>query len=216
MKNIEHSTIALAGLFQSSFLVKQVAKQGLIDQSSFETAISSILKLDADSTADVYNGIANVKQGFQLLIKQFGTTEEGQAFDHELMRYALSILVLERKLQKDKTKLLVIGNRIREAASYAEHYHLAHEKVLESLANLYLDTMSHYTPRIQVTGEQRFLENEFNAQKIRILLLAGVRSAILWRQKGGSKWQLVFSRKKMVSIAKHYLEELDLSVDTVG
>ncbi|WP_353573161.1 high frequency lysogenization protein HflD [Candidatus Albibeggiatoa sp. nov. BB20] len=210
MKNIEHSTIALAGIFQSAFLVKQVAKQGIIDQSSFETAISSVLKLDASSTAEVYNGLGGVKHGFQLLVKQFGTEQQGQVFDHELMRYVLNMLVLERKLQKNKTMLPVIGNRIREAMSYKEHYHIAHEKVLDCLANLYLDTMSHFTPRIQVTGEQRFLENEFNAQKIRILLLAGVRSAILWRQKGGSKWQLVFSRKKMVSIARQYLDELHL------
>jgi len=208
MKNIDHSTIALAGLFQSAYLVKQIAKQGLIEQSPFETAISSVLKLDAPSTADVYDGVASVKQGFELLIKQFGTEEDGQTFDHELMRYVLNMVVLERKLQKDKTMLSVIGNRVKEAISYAEHYNLAHEKVLDCLANLYLDTMSNFTPRIQVTGEKRFLENEFNAKKIRVLLLSGVRSAALWRQKGGSKWQLVFSRKKMVTIAKHYLEEL--------
>ncbi len=204
MKDIQHSTIALAGLFQSAYLVKQIAQQGLLNQSHFETAISSILKLDADSTAEVYNGIMGVRQGFKLLIQQFGA-EEGDDFDHELMRYVLNMVVLERKLQKDKTVLSVIGNRIREAMSYAEHYHLAHEKVLDCLANLYLDTMSQFTPRIQVTGERRFLEDEVNAKKIRVLLLAGVRSAALWRQKGGSKWQFVFSRKKMVNIAKQYL-----------
>ena len=208
MKSIEHSTIALAGLFQSAFQVKQIAQQGMIDQSYFETSISSILKLDAASTTEVYDGISNVKQGFQLLIKQFGTEQEKQGFDHEVMRYVLNLVVLERKLQKDKTMLTVIGNRVKEAMSYAEHYHLSHEKVLDCLADLYLDTMSHFTPRIQVTGERRFLENEVNAKKIRVLLLSGVRSAALWRQKGGSKWQLVFSRKKMVDIAKHYLDEL--------
>jgi high frequency lysogenization protein len=211
MKNIQHSTIALAGLFQSADLVKQIATQGIIEQSPFETAISSILKLDAASTADVYGGVEGVNKGFQLLIKQFGTEQDGQTFDHELMRYVLNMVVLERKLQKDKSMLSVIGNRIKEAMSYAEHYHLAHEKVLDCLANLYLDTMSSFTPRIHVTGERRFLENEFNAKKIRVLLLSGVRSATLWRQKGGSKWQLVFSRKKMVNIAKQHLDELQLS-----
>lgn len=208
MKSIEHSTIALAGLFQSAFQVKQIAQQGMIEQSHFETSIASILKLDASSTADVYGGIEGVKQGFQLLTKQFGTEQDKQVFNHEVMRYVLNLAVLERKLQKDKTMLSVVGNRIKEAMSYAEHYHLSHDKVLDCLANLYLDTMSHFTPRIQVTGERRFLENEINAKKIRVLLLAGVRSATLWRQKGGSKWQLVFSRKKMVDIAKYYLDEL--------
>ncbi|MCV6638497.1 high frequency lysogenization protein HflD [Candidatus Albibeggiatoa sp. nov. NOAA] len=214
MKNIEHSTIALAGLFQSAYLVKQIAKQGMVDQSYFETAIASILKLDAPSTADVYGGVTNVQQGFRLLIKQFGAEEE-QTFDHELMRYVLNMVVLERKLQKDKTMLSVIGNRVREAISYAEHNHLSHEHVLDSLANLYLDTMSNLTPRIQVTGERRFLENEINAKKIRVMLLAGVRSAALWRQKGGSKWQFVFSRKKIINIAKCHLESLYVTENPV-
>ena len=31
-----------------------------------------------------------------------------------------------------------------------------------------------------------------------MLLLAGIRSARLWRQLGGHRWQLVFSRRKLL------------------
>ena len=44
---------------------------------------------------------------------------------------------------------------------------------------------------------------EQNVQdKIRACLLAGIRSAVLWRQVGGSKWQLLFHRKKLVQAAR--------------
>lgn len=44
----------------------------------------------------------------------------------------------------------------------------------------------------------RFLQQPNNAAKIRALLLAGIRSARLWRQLGGHRWQLVFSRSKLL------------------
>ncbi|WP_243260442.1 DUF489 family protein, partial [Pseudomonas aeruginosa] len=38
-----------------------------------------------------------------------------------------------------------------------------------------------------------------NAARIRALLLAGIRSARLWRQLGGSRWQMVFSRRRLLN-----------------
>jgi high frequency lysogenization protein len=35
--------------------------------------------------------------------------------------------------------------------------------------------------------------------EIRALLLAGIRSARLWRQLGGHRWQLVISRRKLLN-----------------
>jgi high frequency lysogenization protein len=49
-----------------------------------------------------------------------------------------------------------------------------------------------------VHGDMRFLQQPSNAAKIRALLLAGIRSARLWRQLGGHRWQLVFSRGKLL------------------
>jgi high frequency lysogenization protein len=39
-------------------------------------------------------------------------------------------------------------------------------------------------------------------------LLAGIRSAVLWRQLGGTRLQLLFSRKSIVSDAEELLELL--------
>lgn len=43
--------------------------------------------------------------------------------------------------------------------------------------------------------------------KIRALLLAGVRSAVLWRQVGGRRWQLFLWRNKFAKLAKKLIEQ---------
>ena len=45
------------------------------------------------------------------------------------------------------------------------------------------------------------LSNEDNAAAIRALLLAGVRSALFWRQLGGRRWQLLFFRNRLSNTA---------------
>ena len=56
-----------------------------------------------------------------------------------------------------------------------------------------------------IKGEPEYLNVSTNAAKIRTLLLAGFRAAILWRQAGGSRWKLLFERGKMQRQAEAYL-----------
>ena len=77
--------------------------------------------------------------------------------------------------------------------------------IYASLGGLYSDTISTLNPRIMVSGEPTVLNNSDNANRIRTLLLSSIRSAVLWQQLGGNRWQLLFKRKKIVSIAKTLL-----------
>ena len=43
------------------------------------------------------------------------------------------------------------------------------------------------------------------ANRVRTLLLAGIRSATLWRQVGGHRWQLLFQRKKLLDATRAVL-----------
>ncbi len=45
-------------------------------------------------------------------------------------------------------------------------------------------------------------------KKIRALLLAGIRSSVLWRQMGGSRLQFIFSRQKIKKTAEKLLLRL--------
>lgn len=44
-------------------------------------------------------------------------------------------------------------------------------------------------------GDYNYLQQARIANQIRALLLAAIRSATLWRQVGGSRWQLLLQRK---------------------
>ena len=71
--SIENSTLALAGMYQSAKLVRDIARQGLIDQEPFEASLNSILKIDASSVEDVYGESVDLKVGLQTLCKQLGS-----------------------------------------------------------------------------------------------------------------------------------------------
>jgi high frequency lysogenization protein len=58
-----------------------------------------------------------------------------------------------------------------------------------------------------VNGEHNHLSNPDNANKIRALLLAAIRSAVLWDQCGGSRWQIMFNRKAFIAEAETIVKE---------
>ncbi|MDR6354241.1 CII-binding regulator of phage lambda lysogenization HflD [Pseudomonas psychrotolerans] len=75
---------------------------------------------------------------------------------------------------------------------------MTHENVIAACGGLYEDTLSTFKQRIQVHGEMRYLQQSATASRVRALLLAGIRSARLWRQLGGHRWQLVLNRRKLL------------------
>ncbi|EIJ43622.1 uncharacterized protein involved in purine metabolism [Beggiatoa alba B18LD] len=206
MMNVADTTLALAGIFQAAELVRQVARKGMVEHIAFDSSIKSILKLEATSTEDVYGGLQGVKLGLQVLVAQLGNQDRTN--DRELMRYILGIMFLERKFIKRQDMVNVVQQGVQQAQHLADSTHTTDPEVIALLANFYSQTISTFQHRIQVSGEQRHLENPANANKIRSLLLAGIRSAVLWRQKGGNRWQLLFSRKKIFQFAQQSLERI--------
>ena len=71
-----------------------------------------------------------------------------------------------------------------------------------------MDVISPLGRRIQVTGVTQYLQHLGTQNRIRAALLAGIRSAILWQQVGGTKWQLLFFRRKIATTAQHILSSL--------
>ncbi len=73
------------------------------------------------------------------------------------------------------------------------------------ISELYTETISTLSPRIVVNGNPQYLRNERTVDWVRTLLLAGLRSAILWNQLGGSRFELMFGRKKIIKEGKALL-----------
>ena len=197
-------TLALAGVFQAGSMVTQIASKGVTDQHDLETAVRSILNQDPASTLDVYGNTENLRTGLHVMTQHLsnGTFQR----DMNTARYVIGILHLARKLTKRHAMLETIAHGLQRAREQVELFGIAHENVLANLAGIYTDTISTIAPKIIVAGDSRFLSNPQNADKIRTILLAGIRSAILWQQLGGSRLQIIFKRKMFVDEARRILQ----------
>lgn len=198
MSNLHEQLIALGGVFQAAVLVDKLARTGQSNDAELGCMLGSLLVMDPKDTLEVFGGDdLNLRDGYRALV---GALErEPSSLQREPLRYALSMLGLERQLAKRGDLLETIGNRLPQIQSQADHFGLTHENVIASSGALYQDTLSTLRQRIQVHGDMRFLQQASNASKIRALLLAGIRAARLWRQLGGHRWQLVFSRRKLLN-----------------
>lgn len=205
LNTITNQTIALAGVAQAAALVQQLATTGMADSAAMEASIASVLKIDSDSVIDVYGSLAGLKLGLQQLnIQMTGY----KIVNPEQARYSASLVFLENQLSGRKDLLNTIQIGITKAQAQNEQFGLLHENVLANLGEIYQSTISTLQPRIMVNGEQMYLSRPDIANKIRACLLAGIRSAMLWKQCGGTRWKFLFFRKKIQAELQNLLKQL--------
>ncbi len=205
LRTPRNQAIALAGLAQAVHLVQQIAKRGEADPQAMAASIASILKIDADSVEDVFGGLAGIKDGLLKLKQQLGGRE---SIDPEHARYSAMLVFLESKLEKRPEVQRRVREGVEKAALQAQKMGVTDESVLEILAEVYHQNISPLGPRVIVSGERIFLTNPANAHKIRALLLAGIRAAVLWRQCGGARWKFLFNRRKLYQETQALLDQL--------
>lgn len=197
MNPLQEQLVALGAVFEAASLADKIARTGQVSEASMGCMLGSLLVRDPKSTLDVYGGDdLNLRDGYRALISSL--ERNPSALQREPLRYALAMIGLERQLDKRGDMLQVMGSRLDQIQQQVEHFGLVHDNVIAACGGLYQDTISTFRQRIQVHGDMRFLQQPNNAAKIRALLLAGIRSARLWRQLGGHRWQLVFSRSKLL------------------
>ncbi|OED43469.1 lysogenization regulator HflD [Endozoicomonas sp. (ex Bugula neritina AB1)] len=198
---MQHTTkeqaAALAGLFQAASLVDKLAKTGQLTEEELRPSISSIFVTSPRTVEEVFGSYHDLATGRKVLSAVLN--RDSEIIQSDVIRYALGLIHLEKKLGRDKAMLGSLSQRLERAGDQVEHFSLLHDNVISSLGSIYLDTISTFRTRIQVTGDTRYLQSATNANKIRAILLAGIRSAMLWRQCGGSRWQLFMGRKKLLN-----------------
>ncbi len=211
---ITDRAIALAGIFQATQLVQNIANTGNADKQDVETCVLSIFRTDIDKPIDVFDGTEKLHTGLRKLIEQLGgrdtndtNTQNSQNKDLHVTKYTAGVMVLEKRLKRDADMLAKIADGIERARKQMEHFSLLHDNVIASLADTYAQTISHLKPRIMVQGEHIYISNPNNANRIRALLLAAIRATVLWRQCGGTRWQLLFQRRTIVDEARRLLKE---------
>jgi high frequency lysogenization protein len=173
-------------MLQAAWLVDQVARRGLADQDAIEASIGSILRIDAPDVVSVFGGLRGVEQGLKQIDRQIGRHR-----DPTQTRYVINLMQLDGRLQQEAEMNRRLVSGIQQAQALAETLPGTDARVLACLADTYTDTLSRLKPRIMVSGEPSLLEQPENANRIRALLLAGVRAAVLWRQCGGGRVKLL-------------------------
>jgi high frequency lysogenization protein len=215
----DEQTIALAGMFQAASLVDQIARRGMVPQNNFETSIASLFVTDPRQTEDVYGGVRNIPYSLNLGLRhlQDMVDKNESAQNKQIVHYVLGMIMLGRQLDKHPDVMQKIGEGLDEVARKARYFSeqdknaeldpcaYTHSNVIAALDALYQSTISTFSFRIKVGGDPRHLQNSENAARIRALLLAGIRAAILWRQVGGKRWHMLFFRSRLKPSLKRIL-----------
>lgn len=199
--NIElQKCVALAGICQAAALVQSIARKGSALETSLKSSLHSVVITNPDDTLNVFGSLEELDLGLKTLVSQLGNTPLEK--DAEITRYVASILGLERKLKRHPKRLTELGERISQLQRQLPHFELLDDQMVRNLASIYVDVVSPVGPKIQVAGTPALLKQNTNQERVRALLLAGVRAAVLWRQLGGQRRQILFNRKKIVASAK--------------
>lgn len=201
--------IALAALCQALKLVQQVARSNELDKEALSLILQSVAVIDAELPLQIYgDDAANLQDGFKLIVDQLGDKPQK---DVELTRYIVGVLALERRLAKTPANLARLGEKLQHLQRQLQHFTVLDDNMLANLADIYADCISSLGGRIQIYGQPELLKQPAVQHKVRALLLAAVRAAVLWRQAGGSRLNFIFKRRKLVEQARQMLAQLPSS-----
>lgn len=197
--------LALAGVCQAAALVKQVARTGELNQKAFSASINSIVITEAANTIDIFGSLDELYLGFSTLINQLGNDDKAK--DVEITRYVANLLTLERKVSANGKAMNELSERIGQIQRQQLHMDLFDSQMMSNLASIYSDVISPIGRKIQIAGSPALLKRTDNQHKVRACLLAGLRAAVLWRQLGGKRRQILFSRQSILRDAKSALNQ---------
>ena len=193
---MSEQTLALAGLFQATELVRQAAQHGTWSGYAARTCLDSMLKIEAETVDEIYGGARQLDVGLEALASVLA----GEDRHVDALRYSVGLLQLERAFSKEPAMQQRVGHVLQDIAEAAQALpeHEAQELGAERIGRLYCETISTLSPRIVVNGRPQHLQEARTVHWIRALLFTGLRSAVLWRQLGGARFRLLFGRKKLL------------------
>jgi high frequency lysogenization protein len=193
--------MALSGIFQAASLVDQLAKSGQLENDQLTNAVKTVLNLQPSSYDDVFNGLNSLEH--RLTGLNTALARNGQGVGREVLQYAMAIIAVQAKLSKRTDLVDELAKALTRTADQQRYFDsYTHEAVIGSAARCYENSISQLNFRIRVTGNPTHLQNPKVAEKVRTLLLYGVRCALLWQQSGGRRWHLMWYREKLLRAAQ--------------
>lgn len=200
--------LAFAGIYQAAALVHQLATQGKSDTDALTATLNSLFVENPETTEAVFGGFAGLMLGMRTLKTQMNGSAPNEQRNMQLTQYVIGIIALENKLSKQPELVERLFKKLAVPESQRKHFGLLHDNTLAGIALIYTDVVSQLHPKIMVRGSHGYLSQPSIANRIRAVLLAGIRSAFLWKQVGGSRWQLLFKRGSYLRAADHCLASI--------
>jgi len=193
--------IALAGLMQALHQVQGMANNGHIETQMLGVCMDSLFRFDAETPEEIFGSAANLKSGLQQFLKQL----EGQTRDGAIIKMAMSVLQLERQFNRSPEAMRAVQHQLRHLSPLRLERGSTDAEVLGKCGDIYANHISPLGPKVIVQGSPAYLSQPIVVAEIRATLLAAIRSAVLWRQMGGSYWDFFFNRGKMTKAARDLL-----------
>lgn len=196
----DYRTVALSAMTQCAQLVVSLATTGKADKAQMAACLDTLFVLNPDNTGQIYPNLSLFNSGLTAVERSLGPN--GMQELGEAVPYVLGMTVLQQQLGKKKSmqdlvrRRLPLLNKSSEILPEDNDDPLARHDIV-GLARLYQDTISKLSYRIHVKGDIECLKQQAVADQIRALLLAGIRSAMLWQQLGGRRWHLFFYKKRI-------------------
>lgn len=212
MADIKGESIALAALFQCCAQIARVANTGFWDEHAASAVIRGLLVTNPQTVEDIY-APGRLMTGFKQLVESFDRTMVNKTSDTiAITQNALKLIALEVSISRNSEIFNRMGSEIDRLASNIlaskpDYLESSPEIILDSaylrdFSSLYQSLISPNFQKLIIYGEEQYLRDTANQDKIRALLLSGIRAVVLWRQLGGRRRFLFFRRKAIVECAR--------------
>lgn len=192
-------TLALAAIFQAAGLANELARKGSTDSSVEAFLTQSALVMDTDDISAIYPNIDGLKSGLRWL--EGCLLEQGRGLQNaaEIIRIALGVIQVEGQFSQHETVQNTLRNRLDNINRQRTlNPDMSHSELNNLLGSAYVDSLGQLRFRVQIRGDAKQLQAPGMAERIRAILLAGVRAAWLWRRLGGRRWHLIFTRGQIL------------------
>lgn len=191
-----NQTIALAAICQAASMVCDASRGKALDKDALRQLFNGVMVTSPNSVFDVYQNIQDLRAGCNSMVKQMSGKTDNR--DMELTRYIAGIMALSKKLMQSSKAQQQLSEAIDQVSRRLDHFDITSDTVASNFADGYSKAISPLGQKIQVMGDANVLTQDVVQNKIRALLLAGVRAGVLWRQMGGKRRQFIFNRKQIL------------------
>lgn len=193
--SMDSRVLALGGLAQAVQIVRKIADTGHSDDAAMRTLMGSVFAIDAANVESVYGNRHEIRPGLTRLRQQLS---EGNT-DPNFTRLAMAVMALERTFSRNHAVMEDVREAILAVPRPANAEGYASPEVIKAFASIYATHISPLKPRVMVQGNPHYLAQDHVVDEIRAILLAALRSAVLWRQLGGSTLDFLFKRPAMAA-----------------